>query len=137
MVSIAKVYSIREVKIGFTLSTDGAPPAMTVDATGMVNSGGWSQPELGVWMYIVPPADGILSMDFMATPPSPGTIVTMGFTEVHAQLLMPVPSWVKGVRVHGATNSVEQMLDGTLPMIGGDFVPWPWPWWKPDLPAAE
>lgn len=141
MVSVARVYSVNKVKVGFTATDGSTPPALTVSAAGTVNSGGWTLPELGVWIYITPPADGILNMDFMASPPAPDTYVTLGFKPVYAGVAFPVPSWVKGVRVYASTNEVVEMLAEQLPpydvapiieaQAAEPFVPWPFPWWTP------
>jgi hypothetical protein len=98
-----------------TLDSGEGAPALKVSAVGQGNSGGLSNLELGFWMYIVAPADGILDLDFMATAPAPSTIVTMGFKPITANAVFPVPNWVRGVRVHSATNTAEKMLPGPLP----------------------
>jgi hypothetical protein len=142
---IARTYSVLEVKIDTTLASDeGLPsvPALKVSATGMVNSGGWSNPELGVWSYIDQPSDGILDMDFLANPPEPGTMVTMGFQRIPVNGLFAVPDWVQGVRIHSATNSIEARLSGPLPssdmklMGDGMPLPWPFPWYRPQSKSA-
>ena len=94
-------------------------------------------------MYIVAPADGILDLDFMATAPAPSTIVTMGFKPIAANAVFPVPNWVRGVRVHSATNTAEKMLPGLRPQpnvkpLGeGLPLPWPFPWFRPQGGTTE
>lgn len=120
---VARVYEVTAVAVDFTFSDDDQVPILKISAKGRVNSGGWSSPELGVWSYIQPPGDGILDLDFLATPPPDGTIVTMGFRNVHAGLLLPVPDWVKGVRVHASTNQMEAMLVAALPPVPAPIQP--------------
>ncbi|MGH0218495.1 hypothetical protein NKY68_00200 [Sinorhizobium meliloti] len=142
---VARVFDVTEVLVDFTFSDGDHAPLLKVYAKGHVNTGGWSNPELGVWSYIAEPNDGVLDLDFMATPPAEGTIVTMAFTNVSAALLLPIPDWVKGVRVHASTNQMEAMLSATLPtskssevktVAGGLPLPWPFPWYVP-AKAAE
>jgi hypothetical protein len=124
---ISRVYSVMQVSVGTTLISDNSVPALTISAIGQVNSGGWSNPELGPWSYITPPADGILDLDFLATPPKPGVIVSMGFQNITAHAILAIPDWVRGVRVHASTNSMEQRIDASSSAkSGGHPVPWPW-----------
>jgi hypothetical protein len=56
----ARVYQVDEIHVTALIVSDGSPPAISTSAKGLVNSGGWSMPSLSPWIYIVPPADGIL-----------------------------------------------------------------------------
>lgn len=142
---IARVYEVTEVTTDFTFSDGEHAPALKVFAKGRVNSGGWSNFELGVWSYVAEPKDGILDLDFLGEPPPQGTIVTMGFVKVNVGLVLPVPGWVKGVRVHASTNTMEAMLAAALPSTSslikpageGLPLPWPFPWFVPEAPAKE
>lgn len=135
---ISRVYSVTAVKVDGTFAADGSVPSLKVEAKGSVNSGGWSSPELATWMYISPPTDGILDLDFVAHPPNPTDMVTMGFQSIDARAVFPVPQWVMGVRVHAVTNSLEGRLSNPLPvapittMASAAPVPWPFPWFRPD-----
>lgn len=139
---LSKIYRINTVDIGTTFAADGAVPALTISANGDVNSGGWSTPTLSPWSCTVPPSDGLLDLDFLAAPPPAGVIVTQGFVPIRAHLVLPVPAWVRGVRVHAAQNSVESYLPqplATAPTPAeGLPLPWPFPWFRPlaDDPAA-
>ncbi|MBY3091697.1 hypothetical protein HFO72_12905 [Rhizobium laguerreae] len=140
---VARVYEVTAVAVDFTLTDDDHAPVLKVSAEGFANSGGWSNFELGVWSYVREPDDGILGLDFLAMPPPQGTVSTMGFVRVSAGLVLSVPGWVKGIRVHASTNQIEAMLEAALPFITPPIVPtdlglplpWPFPWYRPDAPA--
>ncbi len=135
---IAKIYDVTKIEVGFTFMDMEVAPLLIVSAEGRVNSGGWSNPELGSWIYIVQPADGIIDLDFYAEPPSSGTIVTAGFVSVRAHLLLPIPLWVSGVRVHASSNAMESKFREAFPPKGAKSVdtlpvPWPFPWFTPEV----
>ena len=111
------------------------PGGHSLDVDGWVNTGGWSKPELALWIYIAPPADGILDLDFVALAPEPGTIVTQAFAKLNVKTTMPVPDWVSGVRVHGATNFIVTMLaaPAVKKIKDGLPTPWPFPWFTPHI----
>ncbi|WP_109784898.1 hypothetical protein [Pseudomonas sp. OV226] len=85
-----------------------SPPQWNIKADGVVATAGWSNPRLEPRFYIDFPTDGIQDFDFIADPP-PG---------ISNQVISPVtayvnwadpPSYVQGVRIHSANNSVEAM----------------------------
>jgi len=87
-------------------------------------------------MYIRPPADGILDLDVLAEPPT--GIVLQALIKISVARSFPVPRWVRGVRIHTSTNTMEKMLSGE-PAPGKDLgagegypLPWPFPWWAPE-----
>lgn len=85
------------------------PAGLAVVASGMVSTGGWRHPLLKPRFHHPPPADGFLDVDFLAEPPV-GPVIQV-LTPIAAQtVLQPLPEWVQGVRVHGATNHVEAPL---------------------------
>ncbi len=115
------------------------PPKIGVTAAGTVPTTGWTNPQLGAWFYISPPADGIQDLDFSADEPT--GIVLRVFTPIAAALVIdrdPNDYWGKGkpllgVRIHAHTNAIEAKFDGdktieadylTLSARGGE-VPWP------------
>ena len=139
----AKMY---EVTAASAVAEPGeAFSTITVEATGTVNTGGWSDAELAAWSYIRPPADGILDFDLMARMPPDDAIVTMAFEDLSASISGPMPPWVRGIRIHASTNSTEVLLEAipnqsTLSMLdaGGDPVadevlPWPWKFFTPQV----
>lgn len=90
------------------------PPDLFIGATGQVNSSGWTEPQLSAWMYIKPPADGILDFDFIAKKPS--GVVLWALCPISADTTLPdidlLNYWgkgipLKGVRIHAASNSKE------------------------------
>jgi hypothetical protein len=142
---VARVYEATEVTVDFTFTEGDFAPALKVFAKGRVNSGGWSNFELGVWSYVLEPKDGILDLDFLGVPPAHGTIVTMGFVNVNVGLVLPVPGWVSGVRIHASRNEIEAILGKALPSAPSPMkptgeglpLPWPFPWYIPEAPAKE
>lgn len=137
----AKVFEVTSASVhaepGEDLST------ITVEAAGAVNTGGWSGAELAAWSYIGPPADGILDFDLMAKMPPDDAMVTMALEEVSASVTGPMPPWVRGIRVHASSNSIEVLLDSIpsqpdLPEVDADgnvladeVQPWPWKFFTP------
>jgi len=85
------------------------PPQLLVSSIGTVNSGGWKNGTLESRYYVVPPADGIQDIDFVASPPTgPSTTVIL---PIPAQTtISPIPAWLKGVRVHAETNHVQALV---------------------------
>jgi hypothetical protein len=130
---VSRIYQVNSVDLGWSETEDDNTPALTIAAQGLVNSGGWSNPELGPWSYIRQPEDGVLDIDFFAFPPTPGTMVTAALTPVKAQMIFKVPVWVTTIRVHSSTNSIMAELpppSATRSADGGSSVPWPWPWYQ-------
>jgi hypothetical protein len=104
---------------------------VVVSASGHVNSSHWGAASLSAWAYIDTPKDGIQDFDLVAEPPS-GFVLWVQ-TPISATLSAPKPSWLKGVRVHAATNSVEAMIGDADRTFGvrvvssdEDTLPWPW-----------
>ncbi|MFC3320719.1 hypothetical protein [Mesorhizobium cantuariense] len=132
---MSRVYSVDDVHVEGLMVIPENPPAISVSARGWVPTSGWSHPDLAPWMYIVPPKDGILDLDFVATPPT--GLVLQVFTRISVTKAFPVPGWVVGVRVHSSTNAVEDKIHGAAApspaAISGEGMPlpWPFPWWAP------
>jgi hypothetical protein len=118
---------------------ESKPPQVAITADGKVPTSGWTNPELSLWFYVVPPSDGIQDFDFVAQPPS-GIILPV-VTPISAFAVIPRDPrhyWgkgkpLKGIRIHARENSVEVKLDAkkTMPFqVGsaprGGEVPWPW-----------
>lgn len=74
-------------------------------AHGTVSSSGWHDAQLSPRFYIAPPTDGIWDFDFVARPP--GGIALDVVLPIAGAYAGHAPSWVKGVRIHSATNSIE------------------------------
>jgi len=129
-VNVAKVMSTKTVQISLQKSN---PPQLIVHATGSVNSSGWKNGELAPWVYVVPPKDGILDMDFLATPPV-GNVLWV-ISPITGTINGPVQSWMKGVRIHSSTNKTEVFFnDGGTTTLSTNTTHseeedvWPWPW---------
>lgn len=149
---LGKVFSVEGVTAAILPDDGSGHPKISVTATGMVNSGGWSDPELSAYVYVTAPEDGIQAFDFIATMPPEDSMVTMSLEEFTATISGGLAPWVKGVRVQSSTNSEVFMLDGlpefaALPPIEepdlaapnvdaeGKPLPWPFPWYTPQLKA--
>lgn len=136
----SRVYKVLEVHVEALMGIPENPPAFAVSAKGQVSTTGWTNPTLAPVMYIVPPADGILDMDFQATAPN-GNVLPM-ISPISVTQAFPVPRWVKGFRIHSAANAMEAPLDGrsieALQAMGeGLPLPWPFPWSQEDMTRAS
>ena len=137
----AKIFEVTSANVHAEAGEDYS--LITVEATGLVNTGGWSGAELAAWSYISPPADGILDFDLIARMPPDDAMVTMALEDLSASVTGPMPPWVRGIRVHASTNSTEVMLDSIpsqadLPEMnaeggvpGDEVLPWPWKFFTP------
>lgn len=91
------------------------PPILQVMTKGIVPTSGWSNPGLSPYVYISPPKDGVLDMDFVAEPPT-GVVLPVE-TGIEASIQVPdfENFWgenkpLAGVRIHARANSDEIML---------------------------
>ena len=126
----SRVYSVGKVEAESLVGIPENPRIIKVSAEGWVPTSGWSQASLAPFMYIAPPGDGLLDLDFVATAPS--GIVLQVFSPIVVMATVPVPNWVRGVRVHSSTNVAETIVDGLDPIDGtSDDEVLPWPWWGP------
>ncbi len=128
----SRIYSVEQVRIENLVVLPQQPPAITVSASGSVTSSGWTQPDLGPWMYIEPPIDGILDLDFVAA--SPRGIALQVISKISVAITFAVPNWIKGVRVHSSQNEMEARLKGEMTIAldnksTADWpLPFPFPW---------
>jgi len=81
---------------------------IAIAAVGEVPTTGWTHPRLSPRFYIAPPADGVWDFDFVADAPT--GIVAEVFTPLAGAFVSAAPDWCRGVRVHAATNKLEQEL---------------------------
>jgi len=109
--------------------TKSQPPLLLLQAKGRVNTGGWSNGRLSPHVYINSPNDGIWDFSFIATMPSGPAIQVLSAID-SSLVMLSMPEWCKGVRVHGSTNSIETSTvsaalapDGLVVM---NRVPFPW-----------
>ena len=77
-------------------------------AQGTVPTSGWSEIRLAPRFYIKEPVDGIWDIDLDAD--APVGLVLQVVQSVTASGLFPAPPWLKGIKVHGATNHVVASL---------------------------
>ncbi|MDB5469780.1 MAG: hypothetical protein JWR84_1340 [Caulobacter sp.] len=87
------------------LQLPGGAALLEIAALGEVSTTGWSHPRCAPVFYVRPPADGIWDFEFQADPPT--GIVAPLIRPVGALYLGSAPDWCKGVRVHAATNAIE------------------------------
>jgi hypothetical protein len=102
----ANVWMVDKVEIAILKSN---PPKLSITATGRVQTAGWTNPKLSQVMYVMPPPDGIQGFMFSATAPkgTPAQVIS----PISATAIMDdLSSWVRGVRVHGASNTKEALL---------------------------
>ena len=86
------------------------PPNLLIRAVGEMYSGGWSNPRLEPYVYIVPPADGIYEFDFVVdVPAGPRTEPVEEVKTEYRWDAYPEDS-VKGVRVYAKVNNVVAEL---------------------------
>ncbi len=134
----SRVYSVTEVKAQYLMTIPENPPVISVEVKGYTATSGWTHPELGPWMYIKEPADGILDLDLLASPPA--GIVLQVLTPVSVTQAFPVPGWVKGVRIHSSTNQIVKMLNAPpsemKSLADHPPVPWPFHWYAPETVEA-
>ena len=126
-VRIAKLPRIDNVELKGLVPDSETSPNLRITVSGRVFTSGWTNPELGAWIYLDKPADGILRFDFIAAPPPSysGPLAT----PIAASVDILVPEWAKGVEVYSASGSVVELFE-TFPIPHGDGppTPWPWPW---------
>jgi len=90
------------------------PPKVAIHAIGHVPTTGWTQIELDPYLYLVPPADGVWDFDFVGKAPS--GIVGQVVLQVYASIVVPMPRWLRGVRVHAKTNTIDAQLGEEIPL---------------------
>jgi hypothetical protein len=88
-----------------TLAQEGG--TLVVRVMALVPSLGWTEPELVPYSIIMPPRDGIYQLDFIASAPEDSPSI---LSALDAELRMPLPKGLRGVRVHASTNSLVGVL---------------------------
>ncbi len=122
------VYSIENIKLDILKSN---PAKLSIIAKGLVTSTGWKNSELKPLEKTLS-ADGILDLEFIATPPSPGEIVRYVLTDTVADYIWEDEvDRIFGVRIVARTNEKTQLLHTLEPQ---DV--WPWPWRNSQLPVT-
>jgi hypothetical protein len=86
-----------------------------VHAEGKVPTTGWSNPALQPVIYITPPLDGMWDFQFVATAPAGGAGDVI--LPITANTVLPMPKWLKGVRVHAKNNSMEAKIGPAIPYV--------------------
>lgn len=100
-----------------TSYTMNLPSDLVLTVEGSVPTGGWSGAQISRWFYLLPPADGIMDMDFLAVPPTGNVIQVV--LPIHAHLVVPragsADFWaedqpLRGVRIHSTNGPKEFAL---------------------------
>ena len=107
------------------------PKALVIQVMGSASSTGWTRVELGPWVYVTPPADGIYDFDLIGKPPFGMALQVI--TPVATSTTFPdPPTNFKGVRIHATSNHVESTLDDNSQIefpdagiITTGIFPWP------------
>ena len=101
------ISEVTDVKLALLKSN---PPQLSITARGNASTPGWTKPELKPFVYVAPPQDGIYDFNFEAVPPTGPVPAVM--TPIEATyILNPLPSTLKGVRIHATNNTREAMLE--------------------------
>lgn len=106
-----QVASVEQVQATIFDLIDRRP--LYVGAIGSVSTGGYSAATLTAHRYIDAPADGILDLDFVAEPPAVGVAIQVRLP-ISALYEGEARDWVRGVRIHTATNELEATAISTL-----------------------
>lgn len=109
-----RIFSVDDVHL---YSLPIAASMIGIIASGRAASTGWTNPQLGAWFYVAPPADGIQDFDFYADEPS-GIVLPM-FAALSASLIVARDRrhyWgherpLRGVRIHSQTGAREAAFE--------------------------
>lgn len=100
--AFAKIYAVDDIDITLLKSE---PPSLLILARGRTTSSGWRDPQLVQHIYITPPADGVLDLDFIAQAPNPGGIVLPVLSSIAAETQIDdidvANYWGKGLPLTG------------------------------------
>lgn len=106
-----KILEVTEIKLAVL---ESFPPQLSIRASGLASTPGWSNPELKPYVFIQAPPDGIYDFDFVAERPT--GIVPQQVVPIEASLVMKTfPETLKGVRIHASNNSKTALLDSGTP----------------------
>jgi len=102
---MAQLYSVQDVSFHINKSN---PASLVVFASGLASSSGWSDAALVQRQYVSEPADGIQDFDFVGEPPT--GISLMVLSPISGTGEIQLETWMKGVRVHSASNEMSVLL---------------------------
>jgi hypothetical protein len=109
-----RIYSVEGVHL---YSLPIAAAMIGIVASGRAQSSGWTNPQLGAWFYVTPPADGIQDFDLLAEEPT-GLVLPV-LSPLSASLIV-AREWrhywgperpLRGVRVHAQTGAREAFFE--------------------------
>lgn len=99
---VAAERKVMSVEVVTVRPAEGKPAQITIEASGTVNSGGWSKPAL---RSVKGAAEGTLSFEFVASAPPPDAMVTQALVPVKASITVEKPANYTGVEVTAQRNS--------------------------------
>lgn len=108
---MTRIMDVEEVQV--VVFKLGPVDVFAVWAKGHVPTTGWTNIELDTVFYLVPPKDGIMEFDFDGKAPS--GIVGQVVLPVTAEKVLPMPKWLKGVRVCARENCIEAPIGKLVP----------------------
>lgn len=86
------------------------PPTLVINASGKVNTGGWTNGQLIPFVYIVPPQDGIYEFDFVADEPNGISTQVISNIDTAPFSWNDFPNDLNGVKVYASSNSISEPL---------------------------
>jgi hypothetical protein len=96
------VHAVNRVNYAFLLRY---PPYLHISADGYADSEGWSEPRLQAKVQSNPVREGILELDFVATPAA--GISPPGRVSISAEITWKEDVYaIRGVKVYAATNDM-------------------------------
>jgi len=106
------IYQIDAVKVSIIKTL---PPKLKIDVKGKVSSTGWTNPSLNKYIYVHQPFDGIQDYSFVAEPPPLVSIPVL--RPISLSTIVPLPSWMAGVRIHATSNSMVAKFKKLVPPV--------------------
>lgn len=112
---MTRIMDVEEVRV--VVFKSGHIDVFAVWAKGHVPTTGWTNIELDRYFYLVPPKDGIMEFDFNGK--APDGIVGEVVLPVTAERVLPMPKWLKGVRIYARANHIDAPVGKHVPHFGG------------------
>jgi hypothetical protein len=101
----SKIYRVEGIELSLNKKN---PPELKITAHGTAATPGWQDVQLSIYQYVNPPADGIQAFEFIGRPPSGTTTQVLTPVTAKDYIVRDPPEWLRGVRVHAKTNSLEK-----------------------------
>ena len=140
---MSRIYSVDTVHVESLISFRKIRPQSPYRQKEWVTTSGWTRPDLSPWMYIMPPADGILDLDFRQPRP-PSGIVLQVFCKIGVVKFISGSLWpgcgvsefiVRRTKLRPSLRVPPTKVSDAVLMGEGWPLPWPFPWWAPKAKA--